>query len=77
MQHDLIEEQKEDDLDKERQFYEKIKLYHHLEEKEKWDGEAFVKRTSNYKTLQEAKRRQLASIDASTCLRVRSVDVTS
>ena len=35
LQHDLIEEQQEDDLDKERQFYEKIKLYHHLEEKEK------------------------------------------
>ena len=29
-----------------------IKQYHHLEEKEKRDGEAFVKRTSNYKTLQ-------------------------
>ena len=29
-----------------------IKEYHHLEEKEKRDQEAFVKRTSNYKTLQ-------------------------
>ena len=45
-----------------------IKEYHHLEEKEKRDQEAFVKRTSNYKTLQVSEE-VLSYVDSLPCIR--------
>ncbi|CAI8001807.1 Cilia- and flagella-associated protein 69 [Geodia barretti] len=65
LQSELIEEQHRYDLEEEQQYFEKIHQLHYMEEKAKADFTDFVNRTSNYKALKEAKRRQREAIDAS------------
>lgn len=68
VQKSLIENDIEEELVEEREFYSKIKESHTQEEKTYQDFVNFVDRTSDYSILQAVRKEQLKSIDRSRLL---------
>jgi len=74
VQNSLLQNNIQDQLEDENQFYQKIKESHKQEEKEYQDFMHYVERTSNHSTLKNARRVQMEHIKRSRAIVNNSTD---